>query len=114
MSITETGSKQPIPKPPDVVCAFCGQGSACYDDPDFSKKAADHIMSCEKHPLRAYVVLNAEMLEALRAAEKELVGVYDELLPRVRKLGVSFPGETATNKAVLLVRAAIAKAGGGA
>ncbi len=42
-----------------ILCAFCGGGSIDRRDPDWTAKAASHILECPKHPLAEYVIRNA-------------------------------------------------------
>lgn len=36
---------------PWVLCAFCQEGYVRRDDPDWAKKAGEHVATCVKHPL---------------------------------------------------------------
>lgn len=47
----------------EVVCDGCGKVTACRDDEDYREKMADHILSCEKHPIQP-LLLRIELLEA--------------------------------------------------
>ena len=57
-----------------MICAFCGHVSGVMDSQkDATKKMAEHIVDCEKHPLRNAVVMlaakDAEVAKLVEAGE---------------------------------------------
>lgn len=57
---------------PWVLCAFCEEGYVRRDDPEWAKRAGEHVASCEKHPLHAALKSITPLREACKLALSQL------------------------------------------
>ena len=57
-------------------CAFCGEVTLYSTKEEFAELASRHVLTCEKHPLRAFVLNQAMLLSTIKGC----IGALDRLL----------------------------------